>query len=178
MQRKKEAIMTYASGKPKPDSRTPAWLDTLIGPLYLDFVAPYPLESCLKLLKNQETEGFFRYRKVKVDLIPEDGDTFGFYLKRWGSKYGTIEAHGLLKRWEADSTVVSARVNVAARLYLAYFAIMAVMLFLMGPFLIRMAWMMPLFIGVMILNWFIARQRRMDVVKLIENTFLSSNDEP
>ena len=171
--------MEFNYGKHKANSASiPAWLDALVGPYYLDFIAPYSLEDSLKRLKDQETYGFFRFRKVKVDLIPQDADTFGFYLKRWGSKYPTIEARGLLKRWETDTTHVRARVNVAPHIYLIYLAIIPIMFFFLGPWIWELVWFAPLFLGLMILIWYIERRRRLDVVRIIEDALAADYDEP
>lgn len=104
--------MDIKKNKPS-DSALPDWLEALVGPLYLDFVAPFPLEETLRRIKAEEQLGFFRYRKVRVDLITHDADTFGFKIKKWGNKYAETEARGYLKRWGKNSTLVTGQVNLA-----------------------------------------------------------------
>ncbi len=166
--------------KPKAKESTtniPAWLDPIIGPLHVDFIAPFPLETALKVIKRQETSGFFRLRKVSVDLIPDDADTFDFYLKKWGNKYATTEAHGLLKRWNKNSTLVKARVNVAMGYYLLY-AVLAVFFMFMGTFMFRgIPYFGLIFVGVMILNWYLIRRNRHEVATMIENALLADLED-
>jgi hypothetical protein len=158
-------------------SDLPAWLEPIIGPLYVDFVAPFPLETTLKVIKRQETSGFFRLRKVSVDLIPEDADTFGFYLKKWGNKYATTEARGFLKRWNKNSTLVKARVNVAMSYYLMY-AVLIIFFLFMGAFMFRgLPYFGLVLAGVMILNWFFVRRNRNEVASMIENALLADLED-
>ena len=157
----------------KVESNNPEWVDALFGPLMLDFVAPFPLETCLKLLKREEETGFFRYRKTRVDLIPDDADTFGFYIKRWGGRSATVEARGILKRWEADSTLVTAKVNIALYNYLIFLPVVAVMMAVILPVFARMAWFAVLFVGIMILNWVYMRHQRHVVANRIKKVLLA-----
>lgn len=161
------------AARKKLDTTNPEWLDTFFGPVYLDFVAPFPLETSLKLLKREEETGFFRYRKTRVDLIPENADTFGFYVKRWGGRSATIEARGFMKRWEADSTLVNAKVNLALWNYALYFLVIGIMLVVILPMFARMTWFSLLFVGIMIANWVYMRYQRHTVAHLIEKALLA-----
>ena len=150
------------------DRETQDWLDSLVSPLYLDFVAPFPLEESLDLLKAQEKRGFFRYRKVLVDLTPVDADTFTFYVKKYGNKYATTEAHGYLKRWDRKTTHVTGRVNVTANQYWSYLAIaLFLMLFTVAAFEL-LWWSTLLYGGVLVMSWFLMRRNRYDVAGLVE----------
>ena len=152
------------------DRELPVWLDDLVGPLYLDFVAPYPLEEALRLLKAQEQRGFFRRRKVLVDLTPVDDDTFAFYVKKYGSKYATIEARGYLKRWDRKTTHVTGRVNASAYQYWVYLPLAFFTTIFIVVAYEFLWWFALLFIGVMIMNWAFMRSNRYDVARLIERT--------
>ena len=96
----------------KPERSMPVWLDEIISPATLDFVAPFPLETSLKLLKQQDDTRYFRRHRLMFYLTPNDENTFSFHLKRRGSHSGEIEARGSLKRAEAESTLVTAQVNL------------------------------------------------------------------
>ena len=163
------------------DRALPEWLDFLVGPLYLDFVAPYPLEEALDLLQAQERHGFFRYRKVWVELTPVDADTFAFYVKKYGNKYATTEAHGYLKRWDRKTTHVTGRVNVVAYQYLVYlfFVLFGAVFIYVG---LEIMWWFPLlFMGIMAMSWAMMRHNRYDVAGLIEQTLdadLGDDDNP
>ena len=163
------------------DRDLPVWLDDLVGPLYLDFVAPYPLEEALRLLKAQEQRGFFRLRKVLVDLTPVDADTFAFYVKKYGNKYATIEARGYLKRWDRKTTHVTGRVNASAYQYLAYLFVALFAVVFIYVALEELWWFILLFTGIMVVNWALMRRNRYDVAHLIEQTLdadLSEDDNP
>ena len=162
--------------KPKSkitESNLPEWLEPFIGPLYVDFIAPFPLETALKIIKRQEIGGFFRYRKISISLTPDDADTYDFHLKKWGNKYATTEAHGFFKRWSKNSTLVKAQVNVALGYYLLY-AVMTVFFVLFSMFMFtRISYFGLIFFGIMILNWYFVRRNRHDVANLIENSLLA-----
>jgi hypothetical protein len=52
----------------KPKKRTNArWPNSLFGPVTVDFVAPFPLETSLKLLKSKEDARWFKSKKISVD---------------------------------------------------------------------------------------------------------------
>ena len=171
------AMFTDKAKSKDSESDLPAWLESIIGPRYIDFVAPFPLETTLKVIKRQETSGFFRLRKVSVDLIPEDADTFGFRLKKWGNKYATTEARGLLKRWNKNSTLVKAQVNIAMHYY-ALYAVLIVFFLFMGSYMFRgMPYFGLIFAGIMGLNWFFMRQNRNEVARMIENALLADLED-
>jgi hypothetical protein len=150
------------------NSSVPAWLDALVGPLYLDFVSPFPLEEAIRLLKQEEVSGWFRYRRIRVDLIPQDADTFGYTLTKSGNRYATTEARGYLKRWGKQSTLVTGQVNVTTAYYILYVAITVFMLVFISTMFIRMTWFVLLFVGIMLVNWYVIRRNRHDVARLIE----------
>lgn len=152
-------------------NNNPVWLDDLIGPVYLDFIAPEPLEDAIRDLKDQQTEGFFRFEKMAVDLSPVDADTFRFRMTMHGYKKTTVEARGLLKRWERHTTHCTARVNVAATMYL----LSAVLLVAMLPIFaltLRIPWAITayivLFVLAVVLNSYFARQRVHRLARRIE----------
>ena len=65
----------------KPKKRANAsWLNLQFGPIKLDFVAPFPLETTVQLLKRADAP-HFRDHEIKIILSPEDADTFTFSLK-------------------------------------------------------------------------------------------------
>jgi len=161
----------------KLGSGNPEWVDTLFGPVYLDFVAPFPLETSLKLLKREEETGLLRQRKVKVDLTPEDADTFEFYLKKWGQGYTPTEARGYAKRWETDSTLITASVNLAPTAYLIFIPMTLVMIFLGLTFFVRIPSMSLLFIGLMFVQFYFMRRHRHDVADLIEKALHADIDD-
>ena len=152
------------------------WVDALFGPVLLDFVAPFPLETSLKLLKREEDTGFFRRRKTRVDLIPDDADTFGFHIKCWGGRSASIEARGILKRWEADSTLVTARVNLELFNYLIFLPVVGIMLVVILPMFTRMAWFLVLFLVIMAFNWVYMRHQRHVVADLIRKALHADLD--
>ena len=156
------------TARKKLDTTNLEWLDTFFGPVYLDFVAPFPLEESLDLLKAQEKRGFFRYRKVLVDLTPVDADTFTFYVKKYGNKYATTEAHGYLKRWDRKTTHVTGRVNASAYQYLAYLFVVLFAAVFIYMALEIMWWFPLLFMGIMAMSWAMMRHNRYDVAGLIE----------
>jgi hypothetical protein len=154
--------------KTKPDDRQlPAWLDTLVGPLYLDFVASMPLEEALQRIKAEEQTGFFRYRKVHVDLIPYDADTFGFTVKKSGGKYATTEAKGLLKRWDEHTTQVTGEVNLAAYNYWTMPVAFAFVLFYFMLLPSQMWWFSLVILGIMGIGWLSMRGNRQEVALII-----------
>ncbi|MBZ0300068.1 MAG: hypothetical protein K8J31_10020 [Anaerolineae bacterium] len=164
--------------KNKPEDRAlPDWLDALVGPLYLDFVASYPLEEALRRIKAEEQLGFFRLRKVRVDLIPHDADTFGFTVRKWGNKYSTTEAHGYLKRWGERTTHVTARVNLALYNYLLILPALVVFGFFYLSVFRWMGLFLVVLVGIMILSWVFMRQNRCDVARLIETALDASADD-
>lgn len=155
--------------KTKPENSTlPAWLEPLVGPLYLDFVAPMPLEEALRRIKAEEKTGFFHYRRIHVDLIPHDADTFGFKVKKSGGKYATTEARGLLKRWDKNTTQVTGEVNVAAYNYLFLPVIFVIMVFLVTLLPGQYWWFGTLFIASVGLSWYTMRRNRHEIARLIE----------
>jgi hypothetical protein len=158
--------MTLRKTKPE-DRQLPTWLESLVGPLYLDFVAPMPLEEALQRIKAEEKQGFFRYRKVHVDLIPYDADTFGFKVKKTGNKYATTEAQGLLKRWDKHTTQVTGEVNVAAYNYWVMPFVVVFMLLFIAQLPGNMWWFAAAFMGIMVLNWMSMRHNRQEVAQII-----------
>jgi hypothetical protein len=164
--------------KTKSEDRIlPAWLDRFIGPLYLDFVAPMPLEEALQRLKAEERLGFFRYRKIQVDLIPYDADTFGFVVKKSGGKYATTEARGLLKRWGENTTQVTGEVNLAAYNYWLMPVVFAFMLFYFMILPGQMWWLVVLFLVVTVVSWLMMRGNRYQVAQLIIEALEARLDE-
>ncbi len=162
--------------KNKPaDTALSAWLEPLIGPLYLDFVAPFPLEESLRRIKAEEQLGFFRYRKVRVDLIPHDADTFGFTVTKSGNKYARTEARGYLKRWDKHTTLVTGQVNVALINYVILVPITLLMLLFFFALWREAGWFGFAFVAIMILNWYAMRRNRHEVARLIE-TALDADD--
>jgi hypothetical protein len=157
--------------KAKPNAHNPDWLDNLIGPVYLDFIAPEPLEDAIRLLKDQQTEGFFRFEKMAVDLTPVDADTFRFKMTMRGYKKNTVEAKGLLKRWERTTTHCTARVSVAPQIYLIYAAVVVVMLATLLS-VMRIPWVIMLytllFFGMVAMNAYFARRRVNQLADRIE----------
>lgn len=158
--------MTLRKSKPE-DRQLPAWLDALIGPVYLDFVAPMPLEEALRRLKAEEQTGFFRYRRVHVDLIPYDADTFGFKVKKSGGKYATTEARGLLKRWDKNTTQVTGEVNLAAYNYWTMPLAFVFMLVFIAAMPGQMLWFTVVFVGILALTWVTMRSNRQEVAQII-----------
>lgn len=162
-------------------NHNPAWLNDLLGPVYLDFIAPEPLEDAIRLLKEQQTEGFFRLEKMAVDLTPVDADTFRFKMTLRGYKKNRVEAHGLLKRWERHTTHCTARVNVAPYTYLL-FAIPLVVVFVFFPYAIRMPLaMLPYVVflfGAIGLSSYFARQRVRQLARRIETVLHAPEFDP
>jgi hypothetical protein len=169
--------MTLRKSKPE-DRNLPAWLDSLVGPLYLDFVAPMPLEEALRQLKAEEQTGFFRYRRVHVDLIPHDADTFGFRVKKSGGRYATTEARGLLKRWDKHTTQVTGEVNLAAYNYWTMPLAFMFMLVFIAAMPGNMGWFAVVFVGIMALAWVTMRSNRQDVAQIILKALEARSDEP
>jgi hypothetical protein len=154
--------------KTKSEDRTlPAWLDALVSPLYLDFVASMPLEEALQRIKTEEQQGFFRYRTVRVDLIPYDADTFGFVVKKSGSKYATTEAHGLLKRWDKNTTQVTGKVNLSPLHYWTMPLMLVVLVIYLVTLPANVQWFSVIFVGIILYTWFSMRQNRHDVAQLV-----------
>lgn len=164
--------------KTKPEDRTlPAWLDSLVGPLVLDFVAPMPLEEALRRLKAEERTGFFRYRRIHVDLIPHDADTFGFTVKKSGGKYATTEARGLLKRWDKHTTQVTGEVNLAAYNYWVIPFVFVFMLVFISTLPGNLWWFAAAFVGIMVLSWVSMRSNRQEVAQVILRALEARSDE-
>jgi hypothetical protein len=154
--------------KNKPENSTlPAWLEPLVGPLYLDFVAPMPLEEALRRIKAEEKTGFFHYRRIHVDLIPHDADTFGFKVKKSGGKYATTEARGLLKRWDKNTTQVTGEVNLAAYNYWTMPLAFGFMVVFIAAMYSNMLWFVVIFAGIMALTWVTMRSNRQQVAQII-----------
>ena len=147
----------------------PAWLDEIISPAMLDFIAPFPLETCLNLLKQQDDTRYFRRHRLMVHLIPDDDDTFGFHLKRRGSHSGEIEARGSLKRGEAESTLVTAGVNLTHGKLLFLILGLAVILFIMAVIYNPQAalFFVPIMI-IMLANIYGLRRQRHKIAAIIE----------
>ncbi len=148
--------------KTKTYASSPAWLENLIGPVYVDFIAPRSLEDAIRDLKGHETQGLFRLEKVHVDLIPQDLDTFRFTVTMRGYKKNRVQAQGLLKRWEEGTTHCTAQVNVAAYTYWMYLLVLLVVLPSIGLFL-RVPWAViaygAFFAALLVINAYFARRR-------------------
>lgn len=149
------------------DNAILAWLDPLIGPLSLDFVAPFPLEEACQLLAREQQTGLLRYRKVYVNLIPLDADTFEFTVRKTGSRYATTRARGYLKRWGRGTTRITGQVNAEPVQYLVFVPVVLVMLAMFVLWL-RMPVFALVFMAIMLLNWTLMRRNRHDVARLIE----------
>ena len=183
--------------KSKPEGRAlPAWLTAFVGPLHLDFVAPYPLEETTRLLKAQKHIGFRQLAasypvevaerllhgephpglprlggslSVRVNLARVDADTFAFSVKKYGSLYATTEAHGHLKRWDQGTTHVTGRVNATPYQYWVYLPIVFFTTMCCMVLTLRYWWiMLLLFSGIMMISWVVMRYNRYDVAHLIE----------
>ena len=172
----KANTMTLRKTKPE-DRQLPAWLDALIGPLYLDFVASMPLEEALQRLKAEEKQGFFRYRRVHVDLIPYDADTFGFTVRKSGGKYATTEARGLLKRWDEYTTQVTGEVNLAAHNYWVMPFVVVFMLLFIALLPGNMWWFAAAFMGIMVMSWVSMRHNRQEVAQIVLQALEARLDE-
>ena len=162
------------------DYSRPKWLDTLVGSLHLDFVAPYPLEEASRLLKAQERRGFFRYHKVVVDLIPYDPDTYAFYVKKYRHKNPPFVAHGYLKRWDRKTTRVTGRIDAEDFHYhfLVAYLLIAVTISVES---IRLPRPSIVLIGIVIVSWLIMWHNYYDVARLIEQALdadASEDDNP
>ncbi len=159
-------------------SSIPAWLHPLIGPLHVDFIAPLTLESALESLKSQQTSGYFRLSKVRVDLIPDDDDTFSFVLKKWGSQYSRTEAHGRLQRWNSNDTHVIAQINTPLFSLLVY-GVFTLICVLVGvfAFLPRFPTFSLIFIGIMLFNWIYTRDQRFEVHRVIQRALLTNLED-
>jgi hypothetical protein len=157
--------------KTKPN-RLPAWLTNLIGPVYLDFIAPEPLEVAIRLLKEEETTGVFRLERLSVDLIPQDGDTFRFTVTLRAYKKTALVAQGLLKRWDEETTHCTVHIRAARQVYLLYLAVLIALLPWVS-FSLRNLWAILIFIilfaGTIVLNSHFAQRNALELAHRIES---------
>jgi hypothetical protein len=162
-----QQVNTMTLSKSKPVDRTlPVWLDALVGPLYLDFVAPMPLEEALQRLKAEEVSGFFRRIRIQVSLIQCDADTFNFHVQRRTGNLHRTHGRGILKRLHNGTTVVMGQVNVGIDDYLIF----PIMLGLAAVyvFICLQSWFGFLYLGMLLLYWYSMRRSLYEVVRLIE----------
>jgi Mg2+/citrate symporter len=166
----------------KPKKRpNGSWLNLLFGPVTLDFVAPFPLDVSLKRIKQQEDTRYFRRHNLMVDLIPDDADTFGFLIKRRGGYQAPVEAHGYMKRWETESTLVTASVNLTRGNLLFWvlgmalaFGVMATLFF--EYFIEYTIWFLVPIALLLFVNVYTMNRQRREIARLIEETLRAEVD--
>ena len=144
------------------------WSSALFGPIKLDFVAPYPLETSLERLKQREKTGVVRRDQLMVNFTLEDADTFSFHLKRSGGFQAAVNAHGYLKRGEADSTHVTARISLSLYNYLFFGLLILIIVIFVIPSFRYPAAFIVLFAIVIAFNFSILRSQAHRLANLIE----------
>ena len=160
------------------ESTLPKWLDPIIGPLDIDFVAPYPLDTTVKIL-NQSVSGKTTRPPEKriVSIFPADAMSYSFVVTKSGLMFPLATARGIISRRSKNTTLVRARINAPFSIYLIS-AFIVIGLFLIALLMVQLSimseadsqnyWGVLSFIAIVLIYWVSLRGESRDLARTIE----------
>ena len=104
-------------------SPLPKWLDPIIGPLDIDFVAPYPLETVIRIL-NQRSHRIYK-DSACIKLTKTDASSYDFVLVKTDTAFRMVKAQGVLSQRSKNTAHIWARINAPIGIYLVNLALIA-----------------------------------------------------
>ena len=127
----------------------------------VDFVSPYQLEECVQLLRQRHNYGLGAMLgpRIRVDISQLDPDTYEFKIERVGS--GSItELIGDLRRWEGTYTLLVGEARISEDMYARW-----------------LVWcLMIIGIPIAVLSYYLARNARSELIRIIQRTLGVNND--
>jgi hypothetical protein len=100
--------------KPKRKQKS-GQVNWLLLPVRMEFVAPLPLDACITRLRQRDQHGW-TFPKVPVEIAPVNDDATEFRIQSQG-RLATLEADGILERWDESSTLVTGTIRTPANPY-------------------------------------------------------------